>query len=1381
MVAMRKGRQFIMATKPIHASLTGISGNDVLFGGMRNDLLTGGAGSDTFVIAKGYGSDTVSDFAAGAGGDLLRFQNYGFATFASSDAPADVSGTSTTLESLNTSFNQDLKGDGVIDAPATVIEATGNIRLTLSQMTQAATIDPGATLELAGANSGSITFSGSTGTLILDHSSSFTGKIFNLTGNGNPLSSDQIDLKDIAFGSGTTGSYAGNSSGGILTISDAQNHTAHLSLVGNYTNSTFTLSSDGHGGTTVIDPPATPFALGVYVGNPNNSSPNEEADFEAHFNAFSTLMGAKPQYLDQFGNQNDPISHWVDQATWNAVSVAQSPVLKNVTPVIGLPMSSTAPGSGTADQFYQAFAAGTYDSVLKGMVKAWADNGFTTQIWRPGWEMNVSTMPSYAGDDAATRADWIKAFQHISTVLHAAGQADGVNVQVMWNANVQNYSNAGNVIQTAYPGDQYVDIIGADVYGDVHPYGTLTHLYDWDKSGQVLDSPNPVYDTSLQQWAADPVNLLHYYNNPASTQWSLDGSSGHATTLQQLIDLAKSTGKPLAIAETGAGNADGAGLADNPTFVQWLSQTLQQSGVTVKFVNIWDSNGGGSYEFSKATDGKPLEAAAWAKYFGAAVALNAPTVASFSPDSNVIGDGITNANHLTLAGTAVAGSTVEVFDGTTQIGTTTANGSGARTFATATLSDGNQAFTSKAMDAAGKVSAASAALNVTVDTVAPNVPTVASFSPDSNVIGDGITNVNHLTLSGTAVAGSTVEVFDGATQIGTATANGSGAWSFATATLADGSHAFASKAMDAAGNISAASAVLNVNVDTLAPNAPNVISDKPASANAMIVSGTAEVGSIVKLLEGTTLLGTGTVDSSGSWNINTGPLSPGPHNLSATATDAAGNVSNLSNVLDPVVGTVIEAFGSTSLVEFGKSFYLTTSSTGAGPELNFAGAAIVAGQFGAWTPNGAEQTATGYEVAWKLAGADTYTVWTTSSSGNFIASAAHVSGTSATLESLETSFHQDLNGDGVIGIPATATVIAASGSTSLVRVGIDFYLNNNSSGSGPELKSAGAAVVAGQFGEWTQIGKFGEWTPIGAEQTATGYQVAWKVAGADMYTVWNTDSNGNFVGSTAHVSGTSATLVSLEASFYQDLNGDGVIGTPTTVIEATGNIRLTLSQMTQAATIDAGATLELAGADSGSITFAGSTGTLVLDHSSAFTGKILNLTGNGNPSSSDQIDLKDIAFGSGTTASYVGTSSGGTLTISDAQNHTANLSLVGNYTNSKFSLSSDGNGGTLVIDPPEDNFNFTSAHPAANGPNSPLVSVAGVGNDGFFFHQLAGAGSPDSFAPEGFASKIENSNLTLVNDAQLDHQWLDAGHHVQSINPVAAHFAELHAGDYIIH
>ncbi|WP_271573196.1 hypothetical protein, partial [Bradyrhizobium sp. CCBAU 11361] len=126
--------------------------------------------------------------------------------------------------------------------------------------------------------------------------------------------------------------------------------------------------------------------------------------------------------------------------------------------------------------------------------------------------------------------------------------------------------------------------------------------------------------------------------------------------------------------------------------------------------------------------------------------------------------------------------------------------------------------------------------------------------------------------------------------------------------------------------------------------------------------------------------------------------------------------------------------------------------------------------------------------------------------------------------------------------------------------------------------------------------------------------------------------------------------------------------------------------MSQSATIEAGATLELTGAVSGAITFAGTTGTLTLDHASQFTGKIYGLSGNGDPSSSDILDLKDISFGSATKASYSGGTTGGVLTVSDAQNHIAQITLAGDYTHSTFNLSSDGNGGTLVIDPPVDGF-----------------------------------------------------------------------------------------------
>ena len=79
--------------------------------------------------------------------------------------------------------------------------------------------------------------------------------------------------------------------------------------------------------------------------------------------------------------------------------------------------------------------------------------------------------------------------------------------------------------------------------------------------------------------------------------------------------------------------------------------------------------------------------------------------------------------------------------------------------------------------------------------------------------GDHITNDNTLTLTGTAEAGSTVKVYDGATLLGSATANGSGAWSYTTAALANGGHSLTATATDAAGNTGVASAALAVTID----------------------------------------------------------------------------------------------------------------------------------------------------------------------------------------------------------------------------------------------------------------------------------------------------------------------------------------------------------------------------------------------------------------------------------------------------------------------------------------------------------------------------------------------------------------------------------------
>ena len=336
------------------------------------------------------------------------------------------------------------------------------------------------------------------------------------------------------------------------------------------------------------------------------------------------------------------------------------------------------------------------------------------------------------------------------------------------------------------------------------------------------------------------------------------------------------------------------------------------------------------------------------------------------------------------------------------------------------------------------------------------------------------------------MASSTVNVYDGATLLGTATVNASGAWTFTSGTLSNGAHSFT--ATDTVSGVtSSASAALNVTVDTVAPTAPSIATEAVVNTNQIALTGAAEANSTVKIYDGATLLGSVTASASRAWSFTTAALSTGTHNLTETATDVAGNTSAASSVLAVAVNpsaSVIESIGSTSLVNVGNHFYLDNISTGSGPSLKYGGADVVAGQFGGgWAPIGAEQTATGYEVAWKNA-AGQYSLGIPTAAATSFRRRSRCRARAAQSKMPKRSFHQDLNGDGAIGVPGT--LIEAIGSTSLVEVGTKFFLDNISTGSGPSLKYGGADVVAGQFG--------GGWTPIGAEQTATGYEVAWKNA-----------------------------------------------------------------------------------------------------------------------------------------------------------------------------------------------------------------------------------------------------------------------------------------------
>ena len=150
-------------------------------------------------------------------------------------------------------------------------------------------------------------------------------------------------------------------------------------------------------------------------------------------------------------------------------------------------------------------------------------------------------------------------------------------------------------------------------------------------------------------------------------------------------------------------------------------------------------------------------------------------------------DDITQRSFLRFDGTGEANAAIILREGTTVIGTGSANAAGAWSIATSVLAEGTHLITAEQVDVAGNKSVASLPASLLIDRTAPPTPAVGSVSP--------------LAVGGTAEAFAQVTVYEGATVLGTGVADGTGTWS-AAVTLSAGDHLLTVQATDRAGNVS---------------------------------------------------------------------------------------------------------------------------------------------------------------------------------------------------------------------------------------------------------------------------------------------------------------------------------------------------------------------------------------------------------------------------------------------------------------------------------------------------------------------------------------------------------------------------------------------------
>jgi hypothetical protein len=275
-----------------------------------------------------------------------------------------------------------------------------------------------------------------------------------------------------------------------------------------------------------------------------------------------------------------------------------------------------------------------------------------------------------------------------------------------------------------------------------------------------------------------------------------------------------------------------------------------------------------------------------------------------------------------------------------------------------------------------------------------------------------------------------------------------------------------------------------------------------------------------------------------------------------------------------------------------------------------------------------------------------------------------VAGTAATVTNFGTI--SGASGVAVSFVGAGDTLVAEAGSVfqGSVLGGNGTLILGSGTGTIAGTLASKAVTVAGSMAATTfdnfkklEVAAGATFTMAGAEALAAGQSLfdlgALTISGA----VTNA--------SVIETSGKSAVL-----SLKGAVANTGTLYAAGGVLSVTGAVTGTGSARISVGTLDLGSTFTQ------NVTFAGTTGVLELAKSATYTGTITGFS----KTATTSLDLLDIAFVAGTKATYSGTATSGTLTVTDGT-HTAHLKFSGNYLTSTWVVSTDSHGGTKVVDP----------------------------------------------------------------------------------------------------
>jgi hypothetical protein len=299
----------------------------------------------------------------------------------------------------------------------------------------------------------------------------------------------------------------------------------------------------------------------------------------------------------------------------------------------------------------------------------------------------------------------------------------------------------------------------------------------------------------------------------------------------------------------------------------------------------------------------------------ASVAVNAQatkTTTSLTATPNPVATGQTLILTANVQGTGstAPGGTVSFLGGSTPLGTATLNSSGVATLTLTTLAVGTYSVTAQYAGNANFLSSTSAAASVTVSSEPATTATSLTVFPNPVATGQTLTLTATVPGSGSTAPAGIVSFLSGSTPLGTAALNSSGVATLTLTTLAVGTYNLTAQYAGNASFPSSTSAAVSVTVSTQATTTsltatPNPVTTGQATTLTATVQGSSAPDGSVSFLNGSTLLGTGTLNSSGVATLTTTLLAAGTFSLTAQYTGDANLLASTSAAVSLTVSAPV--------------------------------------------------------------------------------------------------------------------------------------------------------------------------------------------------------------------------------------------------------------------------------------------------------------------------------------------------------------------------------------------------------------------------------------------------------------------------------------------